>query len=259
VCQTMRVTFASAGRSLAGMLEFPRAALPAPTAVLCHGLTNSMTTCPMINETADLLLSLGCMVFRFDFHGSGRSDGMFRDKLISEMVLNLQDALSFVASRDDVLQGRIGLWGRSIGGTVAAMCSSNPSVTTTTLISAVLRVRRNFYPFYVKEGKKAYTTLPAKGAGVGEVKGPFELSSQFFEELGDIETGLEEALPDAKSVLVIQGDRDQRVDVESAETIYDLVQEPRSLHIVQDCDHSYAGHVEEVLAAQRHWFAEHLL
>lgn len=253
------VTFDSARRQLHGLIEFPEAPLPAPAAILCHGVTNSKTTCPLINETAQSLLSLGCVVFRFDFAGSGRSEGYFRDKLISEMIVNLEDAISLLSAKNYVQKGRISLWGRSVGASVAAVCSKSQFVATTVLVSAILNIRRNFYGHYIDGGKKEYTPVPTKGAGVGQIKGPPELSKGFFEELDAVEARMETDLAKARSVLVIQGDADHRVDIASAKRIYELVGEPRALYIVKGADHAYSGCVDEVLAVQRDWYQRNLL
>jgi len=267
----MEVTFKSGGRKIFGMVEFPSSVLPAPAgdhpvllsptpaAILCHGWTNSMTTCPLINDTAKLLLSLGFIVCRFDFYGSGKSDGLFRDKVISESIINLEDAISYFSSQDYILPGHIGLWGRSLGATIAAICSTRRGIKTSVLISCILDIKRNFYDYYIRGGKSDYTPVSSKGAAVGIVKGDYELSRNFFEELDDIETRLKTELQKSQSVLIIQGDQDQRAEVDSARNIYNLVHEPRSLYIVKNCNHAYTGHEEEVSGVQGDWYKTNLL
>ena len=129
-----KVTFVSEGYELVGIKEIPEK-VPTPGVILCHGFTNSKEDCPLINETAEMLLKEGFITFRFDFFGSGESPGLLKDKRISILEQNLKDCLDYFAQDERVES--IGLWGRSLGGTMVALCASDPRVFASVFASGI--------------------------------------------------------------------------------------------------------------------------
>ena len=79
--------FSSHGKKLYGVWEYPSKPRK-PLILFLHGLTNSHTNCPLISETTELLHVKGFPTFRFDYYGSGNSQGMFRDKSWEILVQN---------------------------------------------------------------------------------------------------------------------------------------------------------------------------
>jgi len=112
---------------LRGMLHIPDvAAAPCPAVIFCHGFTSNMAGphCLYV-KLARALAQHGFLCVRFDFTGSGNSDGDFsRVTLTSEM----QDGVSiyqYVKNLPYVDAGRIALLGHSMGSLAAMMTNAH--------------------------------------------------------------------------------------------------------------------------------------
>ena len=75
----------------------------------------------MHTELSRRLCERGIASVRFDFAGSGESDGLFEDMTVSGEVADGQAILDYVRSLDFVDKSRIALHGLSMGGCVASM------------------------------------------------------------------------------------------------------------------------------------------
>lgn len=111
-----------AGR-LRGMLHLPeRAAFrpPWPAVALFHGFTGSRVEARFLFVSFSRLLALrGIASARFDFMGSGESDGEFQDKTVSGEIADAHAVLDWLARVRGVDRRRLFLLGLSAGGTVA--------------------------------------------------------------------------------------------------------------------------------------------
>jgi len=247
----------SNGKMIRGILDIPNVPHPVPGMILCHGTTNDKFTCPLIECASRFFVARGSAVLRFDFFGSGESDGIFRDKTISEMIRNLNDAINYFRSRSEIDKQKIGLWGRSVGGTVVAACSNPDKIETNILVSPPVLLYKTFFPFFERFGKKEMTPIglssQAQDAATGKVKGELELPKRFFEELESLDRQIAINLARMRSVLIVQGDNDKKVSVENARYAYSLVQEPKRLIIVKGADHAYSGKENEVMNLIKDW------
>jgi pimeloyl-ACP methyl ester carboxylesterase len=85
--------------------------------VFLHGFPG--TSEYIVAQRMDRFAACGYDVLRFDFSGSGRSEGDFAQKRISKEVFDTGAAIDFVVSRDT--QKKIVLVGHSTGAIVAAL------------------------------------------------------------------------------------------------------------------------------------------
>jgi pimeloyl-ACP methyl ester carboxylesterase len=111
-----------AGR-LRGMLHLPeRRAFrpPWPAAALFHGFTGSRMEARFLFVAFSRLLARnGIASARFDFLGSGESDGEFQDVTLSGQIADAGAVLDWLARRRGVDRRRLVLLGLSAGGSVA--------------------------------------------------------------------------------------------------------------------------------------------
>lgn len=113
-----RVSFRNArGQMLAGLLHGePGGAV----AVSCHGMLSTKDGEKHLMLAA-LLAERGVATLRFDFAGRGDSEGDLFDLSYSNEMEDLDAAVSYLAGRG---VQRIGLFGSSMGGTVALMAAA---------------------------------------------------------------------------------------------------------------------------------------
>lgn len=111
----LSVTLENEGQKFVGVLHKPNS--PTKKAViLVHGFTgNKNGPDDIFVKLAKKLVENGIAAFRFDFRGSGESEGRFVDMTITGEVSDLQKAVEFMAKNYDLL----GVVGESLGGAVS--------------------------------------------------------------------------------------------------------------------------------------------
>ena len=130
------VRFASAdGTSLAG--AFLRGTNRA-TIVLLHGYGDSKT---QLLPQAKFLLAEGFNIFLFDFRASGESDGEYITLGLDEQQ-DLAGAICYLHTRKDIDHGRIGVFGFSMGGSVALLKAGDlPEIRAVAVDSSYAEVK----------------------------------------------------------------------------------------------------------------------
>jgi esterase/lipase len=182
---------------------------------------------------------------------SGESSGDLREKLLSKLASNLNDGIDFLLGLSFVDKNNIGIWGRSLGGSIPLICC-NQKVKTYVLLSTPFSLLKTFYPVYSQAGEREFVPLPP-GTVTGIVKGPLELNSSFFNELESMDGLISENLPSIKNILVIQGDKDTQVDQAEARKLYEKVTEPKRLEIIHGADHRFTHGGEQALSFALQW------
>lgn len=249
----------SSGIRLAGLIAEP-AKKPAPGVVLFHGLSNTKRDCSLLEETTHKLADNGFFTLRFDYFGSGESPGLLRDKTWDTLTQNSIDAAEFLASWPGV--SSIGLWGRSLGGTLIALVAESLNARTLVIASAGLLVTRTLNREVFGHLKRKHEALAREGGslpGTGKYKGPLELSDKFFEALPKVEKIVLEALPNLSNVLVLGTSPDVKVPLESFAIVINSVNEPKRLWIYEGVDHDFAGVEEQAIEESISWFRKHLM
>ena len=100
-----------------------------PTVILFHGFTgDKLEPHRIFLKLSRRLTANGMAVVRFDFSGSGESDGDFEEMTFGSEVFEAQEILKFVSYLPTTDAERIGLLGLSMGGAVASIIAGkNPS------------------------------------------------------------------------------------------------------------------------------------
>lgn len=123
------ITFENGGQRLFGVLHRPLNASsekPKPGVIICHGFGgNKCGKHRLYVRIATLLAASGIAVLRFDFRGSGDSDGDFHDMDLTSEVSDTLAAVQYLRQQDFVDSDRLGLLGRSLGGAIAVLAAPN--------------------------------------------------------------------------------------------------------------------------------------
>ncbi len=255
-----KIKFRSAGYELVGEIDFPntfRGKLP--TVILFHGLTNTREDCPLISETAEALTQNGFIAFRFDFFGSGESPGQLKDKQMDILEQNAEDAIDFISKNKNVDKNRIGLWGRSIGGTLVCSVPPNSKTKARVTLSPTIKLEKEFKEIFKRLRKKelALEKLGKKLPGTGKYKGKYEFGKGWFDSLKGLDKKILDNLKKLKRVLVLGTALDQKVTPDNACMVVNTVKEPKRIMIYMT-DHDYAGFKDEALEETINWFKTYL-
>jgi dienelactone hydrolase len=112
---------------------------PAPAVILVHMLQRTRRDW---NDVASRLAAAGIGALAIDLRGHGESSSGEPAPSYSVMVEDLQAARRFLSTRDDVLPGRIGIAGASIGANLAALeAAGDTSIASLALLSPSLDYR----------------------------------------------------------------------------------------------------------------------
>lgn len=124
------VGFTSQGQGLWGMFHLPAGRGPHPAVLLLHGITASrIESHRLFVHLARALASRGIAALRFDFRGSGDSEGEFQDMTVPAEVADAKAALDWLTGRPEIDSARIGVLGNSLGGMIAALLTArNPNL-----------------------------------------------------------------------------------------------------------------------------------
>ncbi len=111
----------NAGQRIAAMVHLPEGPGPHPGVLMLHGFTGDKVESHFLFiKTARALARAGLAAMRFDFRGSGESEGRFQDVTIPGEIEDALAMFDWFARREDVDGERLAVLGLSMGGCVAA-------------------------------------------------------------------------------------------------------------------------------------------
>ena len=180
------------------------------TLLLLHG--NAGNIGGRLRRLADLHRRLGMNVFIFDYRGYGLSEGRASEK---GTYLDAEAALDYLGTRGDVDQGRVALFGHSLGTAIAVETAVRREVYAVLLEAPFTSVRAmaaHSYPFVPGVGwivRTKYDSL-SKIEGIGT------------------------------PLMVVHGDRDDTIPILMGREIYEAAAEPKRFLAVAGADHDDA-------------------
>ena len=252
------VVFHNQGQQLIGMLHTPDdAKSPCATVVFFHGFTGTKAGPHRIFvKTARKLASAGFYAFRFDFRGSGDSEGDFSEMTIGGEISDAMKSIDVLAEMAGVDAARIGVLGLSMGGCVAACVSGQDVRVKSSVLWAPISEDP---PYLLQTMLGAYADRPnqAKGDFVDFWNGN-TVGQTFFEELPQIKpTALIQQF--SGPLLIIHGDADETVPVIYGQRYYELMKDrgvSTEIEIIPQADHTFNATAWEDLAISRSvdWF-----
>ena len=214
------VVFERSGIQLVGMIHIPKKTSPKhPAVMLLHGFTgNKAETHFMFTKMARELAKAGFVCLRFDFFGSGDSEGSFEQMTYLTELADAKAALKFLRQQPEVDVDKIGVLGLSMGGGVAALLAgSEPDVKSLVLLSAVSRPEENF--------KKLLENIPRKIKLDGTWyldDGGNPVGQKFFEVLPQVKP-LEAIKNYSRHALIIHGNEDVVVPESAAYDYFEIL------------------------------------
>lgn len=119
------VEFTNHGTKIFGIIHRPIGEEKPPVVVFCHGLAgHKIGKHRMYVQLAENLSHVGIASFRFDFRGSGDSEGGFGEMSMQGEIEDALKALEFITQQPHLNPSRIGIFGRSFGGAIAIYAAS---------------------------------------------------------------------------------------------------------------------------------------
>lgn len=218
-----------------GMVHIPLAEQKkAPAVILLHGFTGSkLEPHRFFLKISRALEALGIASFRFDFLGSGESDGDFEDMTVLKELAEAETILEYVHSHPNIDNEKVIVLGFSMGGLVASLLAGDHPEKIKKLI---LLAPAGSMAAKAKVMEKNSTYIKEENAF--DISGNL-IGRDFIEELHTIDVW-ERAKRFKRDVLMIHGSIDQAVSIEDSKKYQEnCYQEQARLHIVTGADHTF--------------------
>ena len=246
------VTLQSQGEQMVGMLHLPEGKGPFPAVAIYHGFTGTKVEPHRIFvKMARALADQGIAAARFDFRGSGDSEGDFADMTVSGEIADGIRVLDFLQEQQLVDRNRLGVLGLSMGGAVAAsVAGKDERVKSLVLWAAVAQ-----FDIFEKDEE---LLRQGQELGYADVGGNV-LNYSFYEDFRT-HNPLRWVSRFQGPALIIHGDEDPTVPVTHAKLYYEAIPGEKKKFIVSGADHTFNRRdwEEIVIKKTAEWFRNKL-
>jgi alpha/beta superfamily hydrolase len=225
----------------------------APWVIFCHGFTGQrMGPAYLFVKLSKILAASGISSLRFDFRGSGESDGIFADMT----TFTMQSDLNHVINMLDTLHmpsGKI-LFGHSFGAMICALSSHQTNADGMIFLAPVADPEKLI--------QQCNDTILKGANSEGKFEyGPHEMNISFIDGLKNIDP-VKTLIEHYKNpLLLIQGDNDKSISVrESGRYVHAArkVGISTDYQIINGADHNFSrvSDVKQVCNTVTNWIKE---
>ncbi|GAB7053416.1 MULTISPECIES: S9 family peptidase [unclassified Paenibacillus] len=243
----------SRNRRLSAIVHTPEHPAGDLLVVVCHGFTgDKIGANQLLLRLALAMESAGIHVVRFDFAGSGESEGEFAsDTTVSGWKEDLRSVIAWAGQQPTLAGLKVCLLGHSLGGYLA--CSYDDSegpAAGKIALAPVVRPVENFQqiilgPQLWEQALRGETIANFYGKG-------FTLDGGFVRDLlkqPDLTTepGLQ------GRCLIVHGAADIAVPIAGSQTLQRVSGSGIELHVLPDADHVFTGRIQQLQTVILNW------
>jgi alpha/beta superfamily hydrolase len=233
------VEIKSRNLSLRGMLHSPENRdinSRVPIVIIFHGFCgNKMGPHFIFVKLSRLLERAGIASIRFDFAGSGDSDGDFRDMTMGTELEDANHILDYVKSLEFVDKEKIGVLGLSMGGAIASMLAGDRKDDISTM--CLWAPAGNMDEVILSEHYISNNYEKYKQDSCFDVEGLL-LGGEFVDNAKEMKIYIKAAAYDKKTLL-IHGDKDDVVLLSASKKYIDVYGELAELKVIKDAGHTF--------------------
>ncbi len=246
------------GQRIATMLHVPAGAGPFPAVLMMHGFTGDKVESHFLFvKTARALAEAGFAVARFDFRGSGESEGRFQDVTVEGEVSDALTVLDWLVRREEVDAARVGLLGLSMGGCIASLVAGRDARVKALVLWAAVADPFNLF---VELSKNTPLPPPLGPQPDGTVDvGGHLVGPEFFRTLPEAKP-LDAVKGYQGPALIVHGTQDPTVPPRHAEMYKEALGDRAQLVWIEGADHTFSAHAweQKAISATRDWLLANL-
>jgi len=183
-----------------------------------------------------LLVERGFVTVRFDFRGSGDSEGNFEDMSILTELSDAMEVLEYIKKKD-FYNHKLGIIGYSMGGAVASLLAPKVKDTNAVCLWSPAIFNKEVFqsgPMIKKLSEQPFIDV-----------GGLKISTVFAQDCEKV-NAYEELLNYRKNLRIIHGSKDESVDFTKVKNF--CIQNSISFHPIENADHKYltVGYMNEL-------------
>lgn len=242
-------TLGADGKRIFGICEYPGSGDSFPTVLMFHGFTGEhIVSTFKFPRLSRRLVEKGIATVRFDFRGSGDSEGEFCEMSPLTELRDAEEVYSFVRTRSWCSE-KIGVVGYSLGGMVASLFAGRHSEITSLLLWSPVIMNQEFF------NREDYTF--EDGEEYKDVLG-LKLGSIFFEDGRSVDAS-NELRNYYGNLLIVHGSDDESVPYLPVREYADG--RGLKIHTVDGANHKYQriDWIEELFSVSTDFFDRTLL
>ncbi|MDP4091751.1 MAG: alpha/beta fold hydrolase [Bacillota bacterium] len=233
----------SRGLTLRGTLHLPdNQKGKIPVIIIFHGFAGNKTGPHFIFvRLSRLLEAKEIATVRFDFGGSGESDGKFKEMTITGELEDAKNILNYVKVQEFTDTGNIGVLGLSMGGAVAGMLAGERKNDIKAL--CLWAPAGNMGEIAVNDFIGRQNLPKLNDDGFYDVEGLL-LGKVFVDDAEKLDIYGKSAVFD-KKILIIHGDSDEVVKLDASKRYVEYYGNRSKLIVIEDADHTFNGRIWE--------------
>ncbi|MBW9152640.1 alpha/beta hydrolase [Clostridium estertheticum] len=222
---------------LRGMLHIPgNINKKVPIVIIFHGFCgDKMGPHFIFVKLSRLLERAGIACIRFDFAGSGESDGDFIDMTMDTELKDANNILNYVRTLDFVDNDRIGIVGLSMGGAIASMLAGERKSDIETL--CLWAPAGNMGEIILDKHYIGANFEEFRKNGYFDIEGLL-VGTKFVDNVKNIKI-YEKAAEYDKKFLIIHGDKDDVVSLCASQKYIDFWGDSSLLKLISGANHTF--------------------
>jgi Dipeptidyl aminopeptidases/acylaminoacyl-peptidases len=236
------------------------ASAASPVVVFCHGFTgDKIGPNQLLLNLALALDEAGKTVVRFDFAGSGESEGVFaEDTTVSGWLEDLRTIIAWIKSAPEFAGAPIVLAGHSLGGLLTLIYPDDAAIIKRIAMAAVVHPLATF----AAEGLLGPDRWQRAAAGetvANFLNKGFALKDGIFvnDLIRNDYQPLKAAAALSTPLLIIHGSADCVVPFAGSEELFQLYKGKKRFHRLAGVDHVFAGNHGVVQSLLVDWLTGH--
>jgi len=222
--------------TLRGMLHIPENPnRKVPIVVIYHGFGgNKMGPHFAFVRLSRILEKYGIASVRFDFAGSGESDGDFCDMTLTNEIYDANIILDYVEKLDFIDKDKIGIFGYSMGGAIASVLAGDrrDEINTLCLLAPAGNIGEIVKDVFIGDKYDEYIK-----EGCVNILG-FLLGKCFIEDIKNIDI-FKRASKYNKRSMIIHSISDEIVPFQISKRYMEIYKENSELKVIKDANHTF--------------------
>jgi len=254
------VAMKNGGQQIFGILHRPQIPSNPPVVLILHGFASSKHGSNRCYVTlAEKLAQAGIAALRFDFRGSGDSEGSLSEITLEDLVSDALSVVENLGSLPGIDATRVALFGASLGGTISILTAARLQIIKTLILWAPVASGELWYRDFLTQHPEYRHVDPEK---ILSSYNGVKLHPQFREQFAQMAAYKTLKQLSSLPTLHMHGEKDTVISIAHQEAFRQSCAQSSHMHFIkyQDGEHSlgFSPNFSEVMEETLSWLQKHL-